>query len=245
MFMICSKMNALAAPIDSCTLAPAPDAANPLLARRLAQLDRLAEAGLEIAEALASQAKGSGPQMVEGDVALAYARVSRAVRMAVMLQSRLSDEAERENAPQDPAQDHKARVKRIVGRILRTGYDGVRPDEYESCQREVAEYLDDDDAYGDVLSRPISELVAQVCEDLGLEPDWESLALEPWALREIESGEVGKPLAERVLPSEQGRTRGSWPLAKADTPAPAGRPIPPVPASWNRARTGPPERAAT
>ncbi len=63
------------------------------LDRQLAKLDRLGDLGLELAEALVAQAKGAGPQVVEGDAALAYDRVARAVRMAVMLQSRLIADA--------------------------------------------------------------------------------------------------------------------------------------------------------
>ncbi|MGZ3401320.1 MAG: hypothetical protein ACXU8W_19260, partial [Caulobacteraceae bacterium] len=65
------------------------------LDRQLARLDRLADLGLEIAEGLAAQAKGTGPRVAEGDVALAYDRVARAVRMAVMLQSRLMQDLRR------------------------------------------------------------------------------------------------------------------------------------------------------
>jgi hypothetical protein len=214
MFMICSEMSAAAALTETGSPASAPDAASPLLARQLAQLDRLAEAGVEMAEALASQAKGSGPEVVEGDVALAYARVSRAVRMAVMLQSRLRDgartEATADTARADNRPDlenmRKTRVQRIVARVFDDAHPEADQEQFEHIGADARERLDDDDLYGDVLSRPISELVAQVCHDLGLEPDWASLAHEPWAQREIESGEVGRPLAGRVLPCERQRT---------------------------------------
>ncbi|MDB5459102.1 MAG: hypothetical protein JWO72_843, partial [Caulobacteraceae bacterium] len=55
--------------------------------------------------------------------------------------------------------------------------------------------LDDEDLYGDVLARPFSEVVADICRDLGLDPDWSRLAQEPWARAEIDSGQAGGPLA--------------------------------------------------
>src|SRR5882757_7832906 len=91
MFLFCSQMNA------SATLPPGEPAANlaeapsrARLERQLERLDRLAEAGMEMIEALTAQAKGAGPKVVDGDVALAFSRVSRAVRMAELLAKELS-----------------------------------------------------------------------------------------------------------------------------------------------------------
>jgi hypothetical protein len=75
-----------------------------------------------------------------------------------------------------------------------------RPDDEETLEilmTEACERLDDEDLYGDLLQHPISEIVARLCQDLGLDPDWAELAKELWAVREIESGEVGWPLAGR------------------------------------------------
>jgi hypothetical protein len=186
------------------------DAAAPLLDHQLAYLDRLAEHGLDMTGALAAQAKGTGPVVVEGDIALAYSRVSRAVRMAVMLQSKLLADAEARKTAAIEAEEaetrddkirfsleqgRKARVERIVGRIYRAHDEDADEDRLEEVRLEAGERLDDDDLYGDVLTRPISDLVAQVCEDLGLAPDWPALSQEPWAQREVRSGEVGKVLA--------------------------------------------------
>ena len=49
-----------------------------------------------------------------------------------------------------------------------------------------------------MLSRPISELIALICQDLGLAPDWPQLAEEAWAKAEIASGAAGAPLAAAV-----------------------------------------------
>ncbi len=58
---------------------------------------------------------------------------------------------------------------------------------------ETGERLDDEDIYGDVASRPVGELVALICRDLGLDPDWTRLAEEAWAQDEIAEAPVGSP----------------------------------------------------
>ncbi|MDE2292759.1 MAG: hypothetical protein KGL53_11815, partial [Elusimicrobia bacterium] len=61
---------------------------------------------------------------------------------------------------------------------------------------EVRERLDNDDIYGLVAARPVGELVAMICQDLGLEPNWEHLAAEAWAQAEIESRAKGSPFVD-------------------------------------------------
>jgi hypothetical protein len=171
----------------------------PSLERQLARLDRLAEAGMEMIEALTAQARGTGPKVVEGDVALAFGRVSRAVRLAVLLHSELVKGAEDPGAArQAEAQGREAKVEsvvRIVKRVARDhcGHKGFALGAYAG---EVKERLDNDDIYGLVATRPVGELVAMICDDLGLQPNWDHLAAEAWAQAEIESGAQGSPFLE-------------------------------------------------
>ena len=60
---------------------------------------------------------------------------------------------------------------------------------------EAGDRLDDIDLYGDLLDRPISEILARICADIGLPLDWSRLALEAWARTEIQGGQAGAPLA--------------------------------------------------
>jgi len=187
-----SDLEAAGGAADACAQPPS-------LARRLARLDRLAEAGMELIEALVAQAKGTGPKAVEGDVALAFSRVSRAVRLAVLLHSELVKGAEDpEAAQQEAAQGREAKVEsvlRIVRRVARDhcGHKGFALGAYTG---EAKERLDNDDIYGLVATRPLGELVAMICDDLGLQPDWGHLAAEAWAQAEIESGAEGSPFLE-------------------------------------------------
>lgn len=101
--MVCSHMPELVtAPApqgDEAAPAGAEAQARGLIQRQLAVLGRLAEAGLNIALAVERQATAAEPateaepadtvQVVQGDVALAYGRVSRAVRLTIALQARL------------------------------------------------------------------------------------------------------------------------------------------------------------
>jgi len=83
----------------------------------------------------------------------------------------------------------------------------------------------DDDTLIDLLDRPVSELIAEFCRSLGLTPDWEALAAEARAMKEIEAGDVGAPLAaiaERMI---------APPLAR--------RPVPRGPAPLSRPRPAP------
>ena len=168
--------------------------------RRLKMLDRLAEAGMEIIDALTAQAKGTGPKVVEGDLALAFGRVSRAVRMAVLLQDQLTPGLKdpEEAAKQAEAQGRKAHIDRAVRVVRRVARDHCRHEPFavSTYAREAAERLDDDDIYALVASRPVGELVALICRDFGLEPDWDALSAEAWAQAEIDSGAPGSPFVD-------------------------------------------------
>ena len=190
----------------------AEDWARPLLERQLWILGQLAEGGLEIARAIERQATDdsrAAHEVVKGDLPLAYARVARAVRLTIMLQSKVIADLQKleSNAEIDAShakirqdvarpgllRERKARIQRIVGRIAWA--EGEDADQIEQVMRETGEHLDQDDIYGDVLSRPVSELVALICQDLGLKPDWPALAEHAWAQAEIASGAAGAPLA--------------------------------------------------
>jgi hypothetical protein len=189
--------------------------------RRLEMLGELAELGLEVARAVERQATDpSAPQ--SGDVALAYARVSRAVRLTLMLQARLiddmkapktapktvpgptADEAEVTAEPHrlGPADQRKARIERIVERLAESEHPDD-DDHVADLVTEAGERLDDEDLFGDLLDIPISEAVARLCKDLGLEPDWSELAQELWAVKEVESGHVGRPLSAYLARARQ------------------------------------------
>jgi len=193
--------------------ADSPPAANPAagldparLERQLDRLDRIADLGVEIAEGLAAQAKGTGPRVVEGDLALAYDRVSRAVRMATLLQSRLMADFHRAQAggppaagpaPADQAAARKDGVVRIVRRVAEARGD-LEAYQVSWLAGRARERLEHEDIYGQVMTQPVSELVERVCRDLGLTPQWAALVEEAWAEDELDSAAPGAPLRALV-----------------------------------------------
>ena len=181
------------------------------LRRQVERLDSLSEVGLDLARDIQRQAAA--------DAAMAFSRVARAIRMNALLQSRLikdmvrtADEVDQLTERLEPAYRHKARVEKIVERVAKAAGDDE--DVIDRLVIEAGERLDDEDIYGDVLQRPVGELVALICEDLGLEPDWDGLANEAWARKEIASGVSGSPFNGRALPARP-------PPTPAPCPAPA------------------------
>jgi hypothetical protein len=167
------------------------DWARAMVERQLQMLGRLAEAGLEIAVALEAQAKG-GPVVVEGDIAMAYARVARAVRQAILLQSKLIEGLrDREQA----AAGRKSARRASAARIIRDVIDDERANDSERTEQlraEAAERLEHED-FADLDVRPFGAVVMEICRDLGLSPDWLALARDCAAAEAAFSGEPGAP----------------------------------------------------
>ena len=192
--------------------APSPRA---LIERQLWVLGRLAEAGLNLALAIERQgtAEDAAPAAAS-DVALAYGRVSRAVRLTLALQARTlgdlqaldevaarrldGDRVKAERERQGLVQQRKDRVQRIVERVI--GAEAACETEVDRLADEAAERLEHDDLYGDLTTRPVGEIIALVCRDLGLSPDWSRLAEEAWAQEEIQGGAPASPFAASPSP---------------------------------------------
>jgi hypothetical protein len=156
--------------------------ARPLYARQIDFLGELSEMGMEIARGIAELAKAAEAIEAAQACAMAYARVARAVRISLMLQAKLikdlqaydrnqawlvkSDRSQERFERDGLVKERKARIERIVERVA-----GRQHDNSEAVERlveETGDRLDQDDLYGDILTRPVSELVAMICKDLGL-----------------------------------------------------------------------------
>ena len=206
---------ALPEPAPNAPLPPALDVddwSRPFVMRELQLLGDLAEIGLKLARAVEKRIDNAAPDEDLRPVAMAYNRTARAVRLTLMLHSKIIKDRKAEEDPilkaraeaeaeaakvqarLDPVYQRKVRVEEIVGRVAMARHQGDEP-VVGRLMRESQDRLDDEDLYGDLLERPLSELVARLCKDLGLDPDWAELAQELWAVREVESGDVGWPLA--------------------------------------------------
>jgi hypothetical protein len=186
-----------------------------LLDRQLEALGRLAEMGMAIAGAIERRGtvEGANSGAELHHAAMDFARVSRAVRLTYALQSSLIAEfkgarsrragpaAPDEDADEGPMRviwdeppgEDERRQVRLAVRRLAVGA-AMDKESVERLVREAAERLERDDFAG-VLNRPVGEIVAMICADLGLEPDWDRLAGEDWAKAEIAAATPGSPFA--------------------------------------------------
>jgi hypothetical protein len=89
----------------------------------------------------------------------------------------------------------KAKVVEIVERVVE------RESDAERLLDDLDERLpDEDDA--DFADRPLGELVARICRDLGVTPDWSLWADEAWA---------NEAAAEPPAPADASRRTATWP----------------------------------
>ena len=140
-------------------------------AQRLALLRELADIGMGLARAVGERAAAEpgGP-----DLGLSYAQIARAVRQTLALEARLESEAQSEHLRQAGARG--AAVKREARRLVQRAIDA---DPSERNPYVLGAHLnerlrDADDT--DFADRPLAEIVARICADLGVAFDpalWE------------------------------------------------------------------------
>ena len=184
-----------------------------LLDRQLEALGRLADMGMAMAAAITQRATADEPGS-DADLqhaAMDFARVSRAVRMTFALQSRLIAEFKGVSRPdkaaapdqgpidvdwpdlQDKDVVQQRQVRGIVHRLAEAA--SLNSEAVERLAAEACERLENDNFCRDLTTRPLGEVVALICKDLGLEPDWDLLAGEYWAEAEIARSPPGSPFA--------------------------------------------------
>jgi hypothetical protein len=186
------------------TLDPAADAPaaweRALLDTQLEMLGRLAEMGMAIAGAVSQRA--SEPDADLDHIAMDFARVSRAVRMSLALQSKLvkdfktppkaasaetaADDAERvidyevywgNGEPLTPAAKRRVLRQSVRGVAKDCGLDA---ETVERLETEAVERLEREGLYPLYPApgnRPFHEVVGLICEDLGLAPGAEGSPL--------------------------------------------------------------------
>jgi hypothetical protein len=190
-----------------------------LLDRQLEALGRLADMGMAIAAAIERRAtaEDAGSDADLRHASMDFARVSRAVRMTYALQSRLIadfkgrpearpvEAEEPYSGPIDVLWEGESRggviqrrqMRGIVRRVAQAAdLDG---EAMERLVREAGERLEDDDVHEILMTRPTGEVLALICADLGLEPDWDRLSQEGWAQGEIARRPPGSPFIDWMV----------------------------------------------
>jgi hypothetical protein len=156
-------------------------------AHQIALLDELAEIGMEIARTLGRQVRAIAPDDAPGcaealtsleGISRAYGRAARAIRLTLMLQDRLLN----------PSQRREASGHEPVTHIVRTIVDVDR--QQDRLGAEGREGLDREP----LDSLPTADLIAHICQDLGLDPEWSQLATETWAKGDPVTAAPGWPL---------------------------------------------------
>jgi hypothetical protein len=197
--------------LDADIIAPAapaaPCAADPRIVRAemwICVLRGLVQIGLWLMEAANWEAGGKesglpwrGPRIAFPfgfNSSIAFARVFRAVCLAIMLSARIDDEIAAMRAgrfPSDPAPtplripmgdrpEPGAEAARLADKIREIGCetlieDAETPERAEARLGDIAERLGEermDPAFYRLLNGPIKDAVAAICADLGLRPDW-------------------------------------------------------------------------
>lgn len=195
---------------------PAPDDRP---ARRLAMLEELAELGMELARALKVQALAAlepegaeaAAKVTPGDPVLMFTRVARAVRQTLALETRLSapqpDLDAEADAWREEAMFARRRRKEDIRGIAETILETQAPPAGRELLREALDARLEFDRERDehFTYLPTGVLVARVCAELGVEPDWSLWADEPWAIEEARQRYPGSPFAGPAAPLPPGQ----------------------------------------
>src|SRR5260370_12559761 len=212
-------------------------------------LAELAEIGMDLARAVRRQAldhaeseQADAPQVDApdriggGDLALVFSRIARAVRQTVALEAKLaedrralhqSEEAEQAQRAATIARERKARQKARVKRIVEQAIDAeAEGSDREDLLGDLDERLEDLDA--DFGQRPMGEIVARICRDLGVSPDMSLWEAEDWAVEAGTIEEAGTGPSPAASP---------WPATSQTGRSPE---VPPPPAASGRHPPWPP-----
>jgi hypothetical protein len=139
-------------------------------------------------------------------LATAYARVARALRVNLTTENQITrdhqkrearERAEREGrcalSPTIRRNRLKAKVERVMDEVIDRE---IPPDEQDEIRDTLQECLDDFDEDPDLADRSVGALVAGICTDLYLDPDWSWWQDERWAVKEIRDKPPGSPYAD-------------------------------------------------
>ena len=150
------------------------------LARQLAELARVAEVGLGLCREIAAKVKSA--EGLTYDPSHAYERISRAVRLTIVLENRIAAEHQLALAGKLPGvrEDRHAKAKAVILDVLNTAIENElnnNPDSdrerltemRDSLPKVIAVHMDRENL---LETAPISEVIEIISEALDIPVDW-------------------------------------------------------------------------
>ena len=159
------------------------------------QLQAMAAVGVKIVQALSDQVDlaHKDPEVLHR-LALTHARIARSVRQTHALEARLrrdlkagADARRAKRKAEDQARRAEALTEgqRDLRRAARQAIAGHRPvDLHDSLNFRLNERLKDRVDAEALADRPFSTILFEICQALGVKPDWTLWRREPWAIAE-------------------------------------------------------------
>jgi hypothetical protein len=179
------------------------------LMQRRAMAEVEAQAAAEPEAGAGRSVRGAGG----GDLGLGFSRIARAVRQTLALEAKLEQDhhargeparaqqakrREQEEHWQAAKQAHRTRRQYEISEIVEQAIEAEAAEsDVERLLADLDERLADEADDADFGDRPIGEIVARICADLGLTPDWGLWEYEDWAMEEAETKARGSPYARR------------------------------------------------
>ena len=164
------------------------------LERHRARLERLAEVGMEMVEALRGEviaAQARGDLSAASEAARSFAHLSRAVRHAIALDARLVRDARISRAEAERDQwraeawrgrrGRKEEVRGLIQHLIATTGESRGQGSRERKLHDRLDREDDRDAALFAPDAPLGAAVGRICYELGVKPDWNECDGLSWA----------------------------------------------------------------
>ena len=178
---------------------------------------------------------------------LAYSRAGRSIRLSMSLAIKFhTDRLERDkkigsaqaDAERNRIGRRKVQLQRLATEAIKRHTEQeierqleaeeideeAKEDALQSLYETLYERLDEEDIERDLDICPTSDLLGRICQDLGIEPDWERLGRMFWALEEIRRNVPGSrftgPSKAVPEPAETKPEEPEPPEPEADAPEP-------------------------
>ncbi len=171
--------------------------------RHLRLLQELAEIGMDIARAVraeavaeADAAEPAPSRFGNADPGLVFSRIARAVRQTLALEARIAEGIATARVEEDKRRADEASLEfdlreqevrdYVIEAIEAEAAERQAPDSHiERLLDDLDERMNEGDYDEALADGPIGELVARICADLGVTPDWSLWDDQDWAIEHL------------------------------------------------------------